>query len=226
MTVDRLPYRRYLKNGASLDFEHYLDLDSNQPRICATGSLYGHDRSHRATFNSRPLVLFHEDLQTDPFALIAQLCAFTGAHYQRDQVNLSIVHSSWSDKQLKLARLAGKRLFDPVPGAATNPTLHRVRRRLHLWTCYGILGIAQMVPAKWVNPDPLINQKAYRGCVRFLRTTGCAVTTTPRRTIHQSLASGRKQTRLFNPIKNELHGKCGQQYAKNPANHVHSGNTE
>jgi hypothetical protein len=111
-------------------------------------------------FSSRPLVLFHEDLQTDPFALIDQLCAFTGAHYQREQVNLSIVHSSWSDKQLKLARLAGKRLFDPVPRAGTNPTLHRIRRRLHLWACYGILGVAQMVPSRWVNPAPLINPES------------------------------------------------------------------
>ena len=155
-------YRRYLKNGGSLDFEHYLDLDSNQPRIWGAQQVrfMAMIEAIEQRFSSRPLVLFHEDLQTDPFALIDQLCAFTGAHYQREQVNLSIVHSSWSDKQLKLARLVGKQLFDPVPRAATNPTVHRVRRRLHLWACYGILGVAQMVPAKWVNPAPLINPES------------------------------------------------------------------
>ena len=151
-------YRRYLKNGGSMEFERYADLDSPRPLIWGEGQMRFMPmiEAIESRFGSAPLVLFHEDLKTDPFALIDQICAFTGAHYQREQIDLSVVHSSWSDDQLKVTRQVGKRLFAEVPEAAQHPGLHRVQRRLKLWACYGILGAAKLVPKALLDPRPLI----------------------------------------------------------------------
>jgi hypothetical protein len=155
-------YRRYIKNGGSLAFERYLDLDGNKPLIWGAHQIRFMTmiEAIEKRFNSRPLVLFHEELKTDPFTLIDKLCAFTGAHYHREQIDLSVVHSSWDDKQLKVARQVGKHLFREVPRAPSHPTVNRVQRRLQLWTCYGILGLAQLVPARLVNSAPLINPQS------------------------------------------------------------------
>jgi len=152
-------YRRYLKNGGSAEFERYVDLDSRERLVWGEQKMRFMPmiEAVEKRFGSAPLVLFHEDLQTDPFYLIDQLCAFTGARYQRDQIDLSVVHSSWSDDQLKVARQVGKHLFSEIPKPPRHPGVHRVRRRLRLWTCYGILGTAKLVPKQFIDPCPLID---------------------------------------------------------------------
>ena len=152
-------YRRYLKNGGSAGFERYVDLDSREPLVWGEQKMRFMPmiEAVETRFGSAPLVLFHEDLQTDPFYLIDQLCAFTGARYQRDQIDLSVVHSSWSDHQLKVARQVGKHLFSEIPKPPRHPGVHRVRRRLRLWTCYGVLGAARLVPKPFLDPSPLID---------------------------------------------------------------------
>jgi len=152
-------YRRYLKNGGSMNFERYADLDSPEPLVWGEGQMRFMPmiEAIEKRFNSSPLVLFHEELKTDPFTLIDKLCAFTGARYRRDQINLSAVHSSWSDNQLKIMRRTGKHLFSKIPKPARHPGLHRVQRRLRLWACYGILGAAKLVPESLLDPSPLID---------------------------------------------------------------------
>jgi len=155
-------YRRYLKNGGSADFERYADLDSPDPLVWGEQQMRFMPmiEAIEKRFNSRPLVLFHEELKTDPFTLIDKLCAFTGARYQRDRIDLSVVHSSWSDDQLKVARRAGKHLFSEIPKPARHPGVHRVQRRLRLWTCYGVLGAARLVPKPFLDPSPLIHPES------------------------------------------------------------------
>ncbi len=151
-------YRRYVKNGGSLPFEAYVDLDSSAPRIWGKEQMrfLPMIQSIEARFGSKPLVLFHEDLQRDPFRLIDQLCQFTGATYRRERIDLSVVHSSWSEKQLKFSRSVGKHLFAEVPGALADSGLNRIQRRLKLWACYGVLGAAHLIPSRWLEDGPLI----------------------------------------------------------------------
>ncbi|HCK76307.1 MAG TPA: hypothetical protein DHW07_04105 [Gammaproteobacteria bacterium] len=151
-------YRRYLKNGGSMDFERYADLDSSTPPIWGEQQMRFMPmiKTIESRFGAPPLVLFHEDFKTDPFSLVDQICAFTGARYQREQIDLSVVHSSWSDDQLKVTRQIGKRLFSEIPKANEHPGLHRVQRRLKLWACYSILGAAKLVPKALLDPRPLI----------------------------------------------------------------------
>ena len=152
-------YRRYLKNGGSMEFERYADLGSSAPLIWGERQMRFMPmiEAIESRFGSAPLVLFHEDLKTDPFSLIDQICAFTGAQYHREQIDLSVVHSSWSDEQLKVTRQIGKRIFSEIPEAVEHPGLHRVQRRLRLWACYGILGVAKLVPKALLDPQPLIH---------------------------------------------------------------------
>ena len=155
-------YRRYLKNGGSADFERYADLDSREPLVWGEQKMRFMPmiEAVEQRFGSAPLVLFHEDLKTDPFYLIDQLCAFTGACYQRDRIDLSVVHSSWSDDQLKVARQVGKHLFSEISKPAGHPGVHRVQRRLRLWTCYVVLGAAPLVPKPFLDPSPLIHPES------------------------------------------------------------------
>ena len=151
-------YRRYVKNGGSLSFDKYVDLDSASPLIWDKKkmSFFAMIQKIENRFGSKPLVLFHENLQNDPFQLIDQLCRFTGATYRRERIDLSVVHRSWNDKQLKFSKMVGRYLFSEVPKAHSHAGFNRVQRRLKLWACYAILGVARLIPKRFLGDAPLI----------------------------------------------------------------------
>ena len=206
-------YRRYVKNGGSLPFDKYVDLDSESPLIWDKKkmSFFAMIQKIENRFNSKPLVLFHETLQDNPFNLIDQLCSFTGATYQREQIDLSVVHGSWSDKQLKFSKIVGRYLFSEVPKAHSHAGFNRIQRRLKLWACYAILGVARLIPERFLGDAPLIPPQDlervrltfsddWEACQQYAEINNLNWT-----------QLGHKEARTSNPIEHELNGKRCQQ---------------
>jgi len=151
-------YRRYVKNGGSFPLEKFLD----QSTLLGNDWRKGGPCFKRMIemieihFGSQPLVLFHEDLQQDRTGFMKQLAAFTDTSYDDEKIDHRPIHLSWSEKQLKLSRSVGRYVFRPTPSENPNRRFNRLRRRLRLWSCYFILGIAGLVPARYTNNEPLI----------------------------------------------------------------------
>ncbi|MBO66806.1 MAG: hypothetical protein CL398_00710 [Acidiferrobacteraceae bacterium] len=151
-------YRRYLKNGGSLPFEQFMDLTSSSP------VLWGKDNLHymqiislaQRYFNSTPLVLFQEELQSNPNSFIKRLTSYTGTSCNHENIDLSPVHQSYSSKRLKVARYVGGLLFSATPLAHPHPAIHRAQRRVKLMFCHLILAFAHLIPEFLVGTDPLI----------------------------------------------------------------------
>ena len=155
-------YRRYLKNGGSMEFDKYVDLSTDKPLIWGEKQMryMSMIKNIEDRFNSKPLILFSETLQEDPFVFLDSLCKFTGSHYHKEKLNFSVVHRSWNEKQLKFSKKIGSHLFAEIPTANSNPTINRIQRRLRLWTCYGILGFGKFLPERFVTKTPLIDPKS------------------------------------------------------------------
>ena len=143
-------YRRHIKNGSPLSFQEFFDPVNN-------AGLWKHKELEfyhklemlEEIFGSAPLVLFHEELKTDPWRFFDRIVEFTGATYQQSRVDLNAVHRSYNEKQLKFIRAASGRWF---PEPIQHEKVSWWSRRSRLWSCYAVLYSALLMPDRW-TPD-------------------------------------------------------------------------
>ena len=59
-------------------------------------------------FEKEPIVLFHEDLKSNPKKFIKQFCSLTFSDIDLEKVNFNEKHISYSEKQLKAIKVFSK----------------------------------------------------------------------------------------------------------------------
>ena len=160
-------YRRFAKNGIHVDFNRFFDIDHNQ-------GLWKYDDLNymaklkiiESHFSQKPLVLFQEELKTDPYNFFDKIARYTGSTYDRDDISLDAVHASYNDKQLKAVRKLSKYLF-PSSERYSRKTLRGWLqwRRIQL-TSYAIMFSARFLPDAWFSDVELIP----RGQLEKIRT--------------------------------------------------------
>jgi hypothetical protein len=153
-------YRRFAKNGIHVPFDRFFDIDKDQ-------GLWKHtDLNYMAKlkiieehFSEKPLVLFQEDLKTDPYGFFDQIAAYTGSHYDRDNISLSATHTSYSDKQLKAVRKLSRYLFPPAEKYSRKSLRGWLQWRRIQLTSYAIMLVALLLPDAWFDDVELIPQQ-------------------------------------------------------------------
>ena len=151
-------YRRYVKNGGHLPFTGFLDVetDSGLWKI-EDFFFYRHIEHLEQYFTHKPLVLFYEELRADPWAFFDKIAAFADAAYDRRDISLSKVHTSYQEKELKVMRKLGKRLFGQERTVTDSRKLSGwLRRRGQMLLSYAVLYPAKLLPKRFVDPAPLI----------------------------------------------------------------------
>ena len=98
-------YKYYLRKHGSYDFDHFFDLENNSG-VFKTEDLFFYDRIQilEKHFQKKPLVFFQEELKKAPFKVIDQMASLLNVRYNPDDIKISNVKSSYSEKQLKLIR--------------------------------------------------------------------------------------------------------------------------
>lgn len=152
-------YKRFVKNGFGGSFRDFIDMDNDQGFWKQEDLLfYPKLQIIERYFHSRPLVLFYEDFKNDPVGIFDKLCAFMGASYDLNAVNLKPKHVSYNEKQLKVIRRVGKYFFKPILPPVANPVLRYLRRLLHQSIRYPILYGALAIPDFLISRAPLIDR--------------------------------------------------------------------
>ncbi len=155
-------YRRHVKNGYSRSFEEFIDVE-NDRGFWRRGKVFFMPKLKHIEklFGTKPLVLFHEDLATNPAAFINNITAFTGASCSVESLNFIPHHTSYSEKQLKVMRKAGKLFFNQREIAySANPVFNWIQRRSRLFSCYAVLYPALLVPESFLGREKLIPDEA------------------------------------------------------------------
>lgn len=151
-------YRRYVKNGGYLPFKGFFDVEGDTglwKRKHAT--FFTNLEVLEECFNTRPLVLFYDELQQNPWAFFDKIAHFTGAAYDRQDISLDKVHRSYNEKQLKAMRKSARAVFgEKQPVFSSHPVLHWLQRRSRMLACYAILYPAMLLPEHWLSAEPLI----------------------------------------------------------------------
>ncbi len=156
-------YRRYVKNGYPGSFEEFIDVRNDDgewdqkdlffyPKLLMLEQL----------FSSRPLVLFHDDLVNDPHTFIEKICAFVGADYDKDSINLKRKHTSYSEAQLKVRRQFNAKKSGNRSPLSKRYWIRRIQVFLRMPERYLTLYAAYLFPAKWISDEPLISKESMR----------------------------------------------------------------
>lgn len=151
-------YRRYVKNGGSLPFTGFFDVENDEGLWKkAHLTFHTHLEHLEQYFEHRPLVLFYDDLRADPWAFFDQIAAFTRTHYERGEVSLSKVHTSYNEQQLKVIRKLNPWLFGESRARPDSSTLRGwLQRRGQMLKSYAVLYPARFAPKILVPKGPLI----------------------------------------------------------------------
>lgn len=106
----RSKYKYYIRKHGGNDFEHFFDFDKNNG-IFKHENLYFFDKIRilEEIFNNKPLVFFQEELKVAPYEVIDQLAEALNVSYNKKDINISEIKTSYSDKQLKLLKKFNRR---------------------------------------------------------------------------------------------------------------------
>lgn len=151
-------YRRFVKNGYFSSFEKFIDFEKDSG-FWKQKDLYYYPMLvliEKYT-KKRPIVLFYDDLMHDPENFLRTMASHVGASFKNEEISYARVHTSFSDKQLKVLRAFTSRFIRKMP-----PRYHsRLKNWLifrPVWGFYHlILYAAAWLPCPWVGKDPLIH---------------------------------------------------------------------
>ncbi|NPA37410.1 MAG: hypothetical protein GXO47_11235, partial [Chlorobi bacterium] len=105
-------------------------------------------------FTKKPIILFYDDLRKDPMGFFDYIAKQIGVKYNKDKVDLSSKHKSYSEKQLKALAKVGKRIN--LRKETRHKAFYQLRRFYTNMIRYSTLYIAALLPDRWFNDEPLI----------------------------------------------------------------------
>jgi len=150
-------YRRFVKNGFTGKFVDFFDLEND------SGYFRKKDLNYSLQililekyFKPKPIVLFYDNLRTDPNAFIDRLTKVMNVTINREELNLSRKHASYSEKQLKAVMFMGKYINLRKRRIFKNNFLHLLTRLYLSFVRYPTLFFAKCIPEKFYNREPLI----------------------------------------------------------------------
>lgn len=156
-------YKRHVKNGWYHDFEDFLDLKKDRGLWKQEDLLfYPKLEIIQECCQEKPLVLFYDELVQNPEAFFGKLSTYTNTTLPKDEISLRPVHSSYSEKQLKVLKSFCARAIRKVPDGYTNKFKHWLLYR-PFWLLFHLtMYAAYFVPARFISKKPLISKAALR----------------------------------------------------------------
>jgi len=152
-------YKRFVKNGWHWNFEQFFDIENDKGFWKNNDMLYKNkiDLIRKFTYY-KPLILFFEDIKSHPFDFINKISSYTKSTYTKESISLSIVHKSYSEKQLLFLRSYCQK-FKKNP-----PTYFENKKLLH-WLLYRpwwlyfhfIMYFSLIIPKSLIIKKPLID---------------------------------------------------------------------
>ncbi len=153
-------YRRYVKNGFHWSFDRFMDFEKDEGRWQQKDLLFFPKIEVIERCSSqKPLVLFYEDLKKDPMSFLQRIADYTGSSFKAGDISLGRVHTSYSEKQLKVLQSFCRRFKKQRPKAYDNKVMHWLLYR-PWWALFHLVMYASvLIPDKWISQSPLISKE-------------------------------------------------------------------
>lgn len=140
-------YRRFAKNGIHATFNEFFDIEGDTGRWKQKEVMFTrHIAILEHLFTQKPLVLFHEDLKKDPHAFLKKIADYAGATYDPNAVSLAPVHTSHSEKRLKMMRKYGHRFLPENRPYSKRYVLHKLQWRWRQIKVHVLMALCAFFP--------------------------------------------------------------------------------
>lgn len=150
-------YRRYVKNGGFKSFDAFLDLENNRGYWEREEVLfYPKLKFLEDHFNHKPLILFHDELKSNPWKFFQRIAEYTGTTYDKNQVSVRPSHKSYNTKQLLIIRNLSKKLFKKDKVEGKTKLQHYIKFRSRWLLCHLILYGAKIIPSNIEQREEII----------------------------------------------------------------------
>ena len=151
-------YKRFIKNGFRGGIEDFFDLKNDEGffKILHLSFSYQIDVL-KDKFEKEPIVLFHEDLKSNPKKFIKQFCSLTFSDIDLEKVNFNEKHISYSEKQLKAIKVVSKYFNLKKRVVFKSPLLNLFWRLYQGFFRYSILYLSLVIPSFMYSTKPLID---------------------------------------------------------------------
>ena len=168
-------YRRFVKNGHTLPFSEFIDLQNDKGKFKQIDLNFSHKLEVlEKYFTKKPLVLFYDDLRKNPMAFFDYIAKSIGADYDKNDISLDKKHSSYNEKQLKgIMRVA--KIVNIQKKTIKPKLLHLFRKLFVNTTRYSTLFISKYLPESWFSNEPLINTDELKAVHDFYESDWQAV---------------------------------------------------
>ena len=172
-------YRLQAKNGHTIRFNQFLDLENNQGVQKVEEFEYMRlIRYLENKMGEKPLVLIFEDYIRDPDTYIETLCRYLGCAIDTAKLDHRPVHKSYSDKQLRLRRQLSEKFLSPerdyqkMTGMrfADHNWVYTIKHRGVLWFTGIFMRLANFAPDSWLNDELLIPTGALDKVTEFYQS--------------------------------------------------------
>ena len=142
-------FRRFLKNCHVTTFKQLLDLENDSGRFKKKDLFFMPMVTLLEThFTGEPIVLLYDDMKKDPRGFIKELALKMGSDVDEKAVDLSVKHSSYSERQLSFLMRASKYIPLRKKVVFKNRIIEFFRKSAVNWTRYLVLFVGKFWPSK------------------------------------------------------------------------------
>lgn len=153
-------YRRHVKNGWYWDFKKFFDLESDSGYWKKKDLLfYPKLEIIEECSGQKPLVLFHDELKKDPWIFFDKISDYSNTTYYKEKISLERVHTSYTEKQLKVLRNFCRTYVQKVPKGYSNKVKHWLFYRPWWAFFHLIMYVATLFPEAWVPKEELTDDE-------------------------------------------------------------------
>jgi hypothetical protein len=152
----RSKYKYYIRKHGYRTFEEYFHPeDSNSILSNENLRYFPKIKLLEQHFNTKPLVLFQEELKHKPFAFINIIAEYTGATYSKEDINVKTIKKAYSDKQLKLVRKFN-RAYKFDKSKVKSKGIRFLYQKFSAFLLHSVAYIGALIPEKIIDKRDLI----------------------------------------------------------------------
>jgi hypothetical protein len=148
-------YKYYLRKHGNREFKDYFKFDDQGVLLTANLLFYPKIELLEHIFETKPLVLFQEELKENPYATIDLLADYMGANYTKKDIRIKTVKKSYSPKQLKAVRRFNK-IYKHDHSNIDSKTVKFIYKKFSGFLLHSVAFLSLLVPQRLITKKSLI----------------------------------------------------------------------
>ena len=147
----RSKYKQHIRKHGWLHFHQFFNMHDTGKVKMSELNYMDKIRFLNRQFNNPAIVLFQEELLSDPWQLIDRLARLMDTTYSRESISTKRVKPSYSTKQLLVMRTFNERMKLKDPPEDQHKIVRQTRKKFHAFLLHSVAYLSYLWPRKWMK---------------------------------------------------------------------------